>query len=229
MQNVNKKWNKRLRKIKHGLNVPSVMEAPLRPRCGEVTRTQPPCSSAPTPHWPGAPPQCPSCLPQYLTQDGPSSYLEAWGSHALGFQAGDGQRYLLQAPVSRTAQGEGHHCESCWGCAFRHFTLRDNLRSNSSVSYSYKTKDNWNPVRLKNQKKPKHQKTFKTLKWPLHRDKDLWAYPAQPSNPTKHISSHTLPLLQREQRRSKIPLNSLEVGNKKSPWHPIAPLWDARG
>lgn len=61
----------------------------------------------------------------------------------------------------------------------------------------------------------------------MHQDKDLQAYPAQPSCQTKCIG--VIPPLQREQRRNKIPLNRLEVGNKRSPWHPIALLWDTAG
>lgn len=174
------------------------------PRCGEVTHTQLLHSSPPTPHWPGAPPKFLSCLHEYFTQEGPR---EVRGRHTLTFQ--DGQHYLLQAPVSRAMQRQGH-CR--WCCWLVHLAISwvNNPSSNNPVSY-------W----VRRFPKP----TTKTL---LNSVVMITSGQGSLSLPsTTRLPNQGYYWLRRDQR-SEMALNRLEVGNK-SPWHPIPTLCDATG
>lgn len=135
------------------------------------------------------------------------------GRHAPIFQAGDGHCYLLQAPASHTGQGKGHSCSCCWGCTFGHFMLHDNLNSNSSVSYSYKNKDNWNTltriVRLFFFKQTnKYQKTSRLSSGCCIRTLRQGSL-SLPST-TKHITGLTPPASERAEEDSRE-----KVGHKK--------------
>lgn len=202
------------------------MEPPPRPHRGEMTHTQQLLSSAPTPHRPEAPPKFPSCLPAYLTQDGPSSYLEARGRHAFIFKLEMASTIYCRhlSAILHRARGTAINAAGVVCLAILHFMTT----SVAIAQFHILTKTRTTETQWEDKNKTTHQKTFKLSSDHCIRTRIF--EPTQQNQATQpSISLVTHPLLQREQRRSEIPLNRLEVGNKKPPWHPVAPLWDATG